>query len=371
MSPTAPTLRVTYRLTCADGEDPRAKAEDIALEQTVELPADRLPAPIARRVVGKVELVEEGSAGSLAVITYDSDAVVDDLPQLVNVLFGNISMKTGIRLEAIAFEPSPPAWIPGPRFGVAGLRALADVPRRPLLCAALKPLGLSTKALAARCSTLARGGIDIIKDDHGLTNQPSAPYADRVFECAEAVAKANAATGGRTIYCPNVNAAPAVTAERAQLAVAAGCRAVLITPLLVGLATVRQLAQDTGLALLAHPALAGAFFHDAHGIAPELLLGRLFRAAGCDAVVYPNVGGRFALSAGACTGINARLREPWGSLRPAFPVPAGGIDMSAIPRWIPRYGPDTIFLLGSSLYQQRDVERAARQLKESIQASER
>jgi hypothetical protein len=45
-------LRVTYRLTCADGEDPVAKAQDIAYEQTVELPAGHVPPDVAARIVG-------------------------------------------------------------------------------------------------------------------------------------------------------------------------------------------------------------------------------------------------------------------------------------------------------------------------------
>src|SRR3989442_11321806 len=77
---------------------------------------------------------------------------------------------------------------------------------------------------------------------------------------------------------------------------------------------------------MAHPSLAGAFFHADHGIAPEVLLGDIFRVAGSDAVIYPNVGGRFTFSEATCASINDRLRRPLGEVRPAFPVPAGGLD---------------------------------------------
>ena len=94
----------------------------------------------------------------------------------------------------------------GPRFGRDGLRERLGVPTRPLLCTALKPLGLSPEGLAELAYRFALGGIDIIKDDHGLADQNFARFRDRVQRCAEAVARANRETGGRSIYVPNVTA---------------------------------------------------------------------------------------------------------------------------------------------------------------------
>lgn len=95
---------------------------------------------------------------------------------------------------------------------------------------------------------------------------------------------------------------------------------------------------------------AGAFFHADHGIGAEVLLGEIFRVVGADGVIYPNVGGRFAFSEATCAAINANLRKPLGRLPPSFPVPGGGIDVARLPHWIDRYGTETIFLIGSSLY---------------------
>src|SRR2546430_5988989 len=93
----------------------------------------------------------------------------------------------------------------------------------------------------------------------------------------------------------------------------------------------------------------------------------LFRS-GSDAVIYPNVGGRFTFSESVCDAINARLRRPLGPVAPAFPVPAGGIDAARVPHWIERYGPDTIFLLGSSLYAESDPAAAAQRLVGAVKA---
>ena len=85
-------LRVTYHLACSS-RLAAATARDIAFEQTVELPANAVPPEVAARVAGRVESVESlGRGSSRAVISFDPEAVCSDLPQLLNLLFGNISL---------------------------------------------------------------------------------------------------------------------------------------------------------------------------------------------------------------------------------------------------------------------------------------
>ncbi|HEX4574666.1 MAG TPA: RuBisCO large subunit C-terminal-like domain-containing protein [Gemmatimonadales bacterium] len=360
-------LRVTYQFSARDAPDAAGRAAAIALEQTVELAADAVPADIAQRVVGRVEAVEPlADARWRAVIAFAPVLVGDDLPQLLNLVFGNISFQPGILVTAIDWPPELLRALGGPALGIAGLRALIGAPTRALLCAVLKPVGLSALELAERCHRLALGGSDVIKDDHSLVDQPPASFRERVERCQEAVARANRTTGGNTLYFPNVTAGAAVALERADFARRAGCRGLLVSALPAGLDTVRALARATGLAVMAHPSLGGAFFHADHGIAPEVLLGDLFRIAGSDAVIYPNVGGRFTFSEATCTAINDHLRRPLGALRPACPAPGGGMDAARVPHWIERYGADTMFLLGGSLYAQPDLTRAARQLADLV-----
>lgn len=92
----------------------------------------------------------------------------------------------------------------GPRFGREGLRDLLNVPDRPLLCTALKPMGLPPEELGNLAYQFALGGIDFIKDDHGMADQDFAPYQERVQRCVETVDRANRETGRRCLYLPNV-----------------------------------------------------------------------------------------------------------------------------------------------------------------------
>src|SRR3989454_6482488 len=354
-------LRVTYHLACSS-RLAAAKARDIAFEQTVEVAADAVPPEVAARVAGRVESVEALRRGrSRAVISFDPGVVCGDLPQLLNLLFGNISLKTGILIAGLEWPDELLTALRGPRLGIAGLRELTGVRARPLLCTALKPLGLSAPQLAQLAYGFARAGIDLIKDDHSLADQTTAPFAERVERCGEAVARANRETGGNALYFPNATSSPPEIVERAGAARRAGCRGVLVNALPAGLGAVGEIAATTGLAIMSHPALAGAFFQPDHGFAPEVLLGELFRVAGSDAVIYPNVGGRFTFSAGTCAAINAPLRAPPRRGGPAVPAPGGGIDAARGPQWIERYGAGTIFLIGGGLFAQAAPLAAGRE----------
>jgi len=361
-------LRITYHVHGADERAAAARAREIALEQTVELAADALSADVVARIVGRIEVVEPlGDGRWSSVIAYDPAVVSGEMPQLLNLLFGNISLQSGVAVASVEWPLQLLASLGGPRHGIAGLRELTGAPGRALLCTALKPLGVSAAQLAERAYRFALAGIDLVKDDHSLSDQPPAPFRERVQRCQDAVERANRETGGNTLYLPNVTSGVTAMLERAALARRIGCRGCVVNALPAGLDAVRALAA-TGLAVMSHPSLAGAFFHADHGITPPVLLGDLFRIAGSDAVIYPNVEGRFTLSETTCAAINARLRAPLGSIRPSFPVPAGGIDVARVPHWLDRYGADTIFLVGGSPYAQPDLVAAARRLVEAVRA---
>ena len=363
-------IRITYELTLPEGERAEARARQIALEQTVELPDGCYPEGIEQRVVGRLEEIEElGGARWRLAISYDPVLVGSESPQLLNLLFGNVSMHPGTLVTDLQLPAAVVQRFPGPQHGIAGVRAACGgVEHRPLLCTSAKPVGLSAEELAGICAALARGGIDVVKDDHGVTNQAPAPFRERVERCQAAVLEANATTGGSTLYFPNVTAPISELPERLAWAQAQGCRGVLVSPFLAGLDTVRWLAAESGMIVLTHPTFSGALLSERHGVAPDVLLGLVLRLLGADAVIYVNAGGRFPVTESACQAINARLRQPYHGLARALPVPGGGMDVKRAPHWIARYGVDLMFLIGSSLYAQGDVEAATRRLVEIVNA---
>ncbi len=349
-------------------------ARRIALEQTVELPEACVPADLLERAVGRIRRVEPFEDGTFhVVVEYPAWIAGNDLAQLLNLLFGNISLMSGVVVEEVDWPTSLLAAYPGPRHGVEGLRRLAGVTtRRPLLASALKPVGLGPRDLAHLAGELAAGGVDIIKDDHGLADQETAPLEERIPRCQEAVERANAATGGGSVYLPNVTGPPGRLRRAVELARSAGCAGVLVAPLLVGLDTVAELTRSGDLAVLAHPSLAGAFLRPHHGLHPALLLGRLFRLSGADGVIFPAPGGRFPpFDTRTCTEITRALRTAWGGLLPAAPVLAGGIQEERIPAMIDSWGPDCVFLVGGALLGGGDPRASARRLRTLMEEAAR
>lgn len=335
----------------------QSQALDLCIEQTVEFSADLLPpGPIVDEIVGQLDRLEavEGSNGQawLALITFLNADTGGELTQLLNTLFGNISLKRGHRLEQL--KDCARMWdrFAGPRFGRAGLRDLLGVRDRPLVCTALKPLGLGAAALAELAGQFALGGIDIVKDDHGLANQPFAVFSDRVQRCAAAVQEGSAKLGRPILYAPNVTAPAHLLAERARLAKRAGATALLVCPGLVGFDAMRALADDDELALpiLAHPALLGSFVtSDDSGIAHGCLFGQLMRLAGADATIYPHAGGRFAFSQADCQAIATATEMPMGAIKPILPMPGGGMTLARVPELVHFYGRDAVLLIGGDL----------------------
>jgi ribulose-bisphosphate carboxylase large chain len=248
------------------------------------------------------------------------------------------------------------------------------VAARPLLATALKPMGLDPSQLAGLCRTFARAGIDLVKDDHGLADHAFCPFEARVEACVGAVEEMAAETGHRTLYAPNLMGTPDRVLRQLEFARAAGVSAVMISPMTVGLPLLHQLASEAeGLPIFAHPALGGGL-----RISEPILFGKLFRWYGADAVIFPHAGGRFSFSEETCRGLAAALRSPSALARPAFPVPAGGIRVDRVNDLLTFYGPDSILLIGGSLYEAGDglfdrtralVDEVARAASEGPQAA--
>jgi ribulose-bisphosphate carboxylase large chain len=358
-------IRATFEVDAASS-DVDAVARAIAIEQSVEMPLDAIRQPrVLDEVAGRVVSVEPAERAPAATdgrtspyrvaIELSAAPVAGDPVQLLNMAFGNTSLQDHVRLVDVELPRSLLAAFGGPRFGIEGLRRLVGLdgqPPRALTCAALKPQGMSPAELADLAHSFAAAGIDIVKDDHGLADQDYSPFAERVAACQRAVEAANRATGGSSRYAPSLVGRPAPLAKRAAIAAAEGVQIVLVAPMLVGAGAFCELVEEHlgGMAVIAHPAYAGAARVD-----PPLLLGRLFRLFGADAVIFPNYGGRFAYSPERCRAIADHARRPWGGLRDAVPVPAGGMTVERVGELVDFFGVDSMLLVGGALLSAGDA----------------
>ena len=322
------------------------RARTIAVEQSVEMPLAAIREPaILTDIVGEVGAIEDRGDGWFDVeIALAAATVGADAGQLLNMAFGNTSLHEDVVLQDLRMPPELLTIFGGPRHGLAGLRRRAQAEGRALTCSALKPQGLSAEALGEFSFALAMGGLDFIKDDHGLADQAYSPFAARLRACAKAVRKAAAATGRPTRYVPSLCGHFGQMAKQLEIAREEGVDTVMIAPAIAGVSTLQGLvAAYPDFAYLTHPTMSGAA-----RVAPALFA-RLFRLFGADAAIFPNYGGRFGYSNAVCGDIADAMRAPWGDLKGGFPVPAGGMTVQRVPEMLRFYGKDAMLLIGGAL----------------------
>ena len=356
-------MRVSYRLAVGPGES-QARAERLALEQSVEAPRrvvrDR---QVEERALGRVEAVTQLSETSaLARIAFPLAATACDPAQLLNLLFGNGSLQPDVECVDAEFPEALQQALGGPRFGIAGLRERLGVADRALTCTAAKPMGLAPDALAELVHSFALAGLDVVKDDHGLADHDFCPFEARVTACLQAVTRAADASGRRCLYVPNLIGTPERIWRQLDFAQERGARAVMVSPMLIGLPTFWELCgQRASVPVFAHPSFAGV-----RRLGAELLHGTLLRLYGADAVIFVGWAGRFGTSREVCADLSARLRGDWGALRPALPVPGGGIEVENAADQVAFYGRDCMLLCGGDL--QLDAESPGRRARAFVAA---
>lgn len=349
-------IEVIYRVRSSpDAIEARARA--IAIEQSVEMPLEAISqSNILRDIVGEVRDISDLHDGTFEVrIALAAATIGNDAGQLMNMLFGNTSLHDDTVLHDVDLPPEIAARFGGPAHGIAGLRQRAGAYGRALTCSALKPQGLPSARLAELAERFALGGVDFIKDDHGLADQAFSEFARRVPLCAAAVARARQSTGKQTQYIPSLSGTLETMRWQASIARKEGLRCVMLAPMVAGFATASALATEfPDLALFAHPSMGGAT-----RIAPELLIGKLFRLIGADAVIFPNYGGRFGYTPETCRRIAENARTFWFNLAASLPIPAGGMTTERIPELLDFYGPDAMLLIGGNLLLARENLTAA------------
>lgn len=345
-------IDVLYRVT-GDAATIAARAKGVAVEQSIEMPVDAIDSSyVLDEIVGEVREITDRRDGSFDVrIGLALETTGLRAGQLLNMLFGNSSLQTDVRLIDAVLPDELISRFGGPNIGLEGLRRRVGAGRRALTCSALKPQGLPSKDLAKLAGRLADGGIDLIKDDHGIADQSYSPFVERVPAVAGAVAAAAAKTGVPTRYLPSL--CGTLDDMRAQIVVAraAGVDCALIAPMIVGVDNFVALKQDNpDFAFMTHPSFGGAV-----RIAPAFHFGTLFTAFGADAVVFPNYGGRFGYTKEECLDLAGRaVGGAGGLIRSAVPVPAGGMTLNRIPELLEFYGLDVILLIGGALLAARE-----------------
>ncbi|WP_270171496.1 2,3-diketo-5-methylthiopentyl-1-phosphate enolase [Paenibacillus sp. SYP-B4298] len=351
----------TYR--CFDDKaDFAKKAQAIAVGLTVGSWTDLPEAQKANMekhlgVVKSVEVHEADAAGERYAdiqIAYPDINFSRDIPALLVTIFGKLSMDGRIKLLDVDFSDGFLSAFPGPKFGLPGIRELLGVHDRPLLMSIFKSVvGHDLSALREQFYQQALGGVDLIKDDEILFENPLTPIEKRVEACMEAARQASEQTGQKLLYAVNLTGPTSGLADQARKAIRAGANSLLFNVLAYGFDALHELSSnpDISVPIAAHPAMAGAFYPSPHyGISAPLLLGKLMRIAGADLSLFPSPYGSVVMPKAENMAVKAALLDPSLPVRPSMPVPSAGIHPGIVPLIWQDFGLDVVVNAGGGIH---------------------
>jgi 2,3-diketo-5-methylthiopentyl-1-phosphate enolase len=353
----------TYR-SYDDKADFNKKALSIAVGLTVgswtELPEaqkadmEKHLGKVLSVTVNEPENVLPGERYADIRIAYPDINFSRDLPALLVTVFGKLSMDGKIKLLDLDVSEDFASAFPGPKFGLNGVRDLLGVAERPLLMSIFKSVvGYDLANLQDQFYKQALGGVDLIKDDEILFENPLTPLEKRVEACMDAARRAEAETGQKLLYAVNLTGPTSQLAANARKAINAGANALLFNVLAYGYDVLHELSSDKSInvPLAAHPAMAGAMYPSPHyGISASLLLGKLMRLAGADLVLFPSPYGSVVMPKEENLAVKDALLEPLHGLRTSFPVPSAGIHPGLVPLILKDFGTDVVVNAGGGIH---------------------
>lgn len=276
------------------------------------------------------------------------------IPMLFTTVFGNISLIGDVRLLDIIFPRSFTDAMPGPRFGISGIRNLLGIPKRPLLNTMIKPsIGITPEQGAELLYQALIGGADIIKDDEVLSDNDVSPRFRRLESYQKKLHLAENETGEKKLYAVNVTGDADDCIRSAEKAVAEGAIGIMVNFLTAGFGVISALARNPAVKvpILAHLDFGGALCAGSkNGISSSLIYGKLARLAGVDLLTIPTPYGKFDLNYRSYSAIITGLRGQLYDVNPVFPIIGGGITPGMLPVLHSFLGTDYIVGAGGAVY---------------------
>lgn len=302
-----------------------------------------------------VEVVEQTKTATHGVIkiAYPTLNFSEDLPAVLTTVFGKLSLDGEVKLIDLEFPSSWNHVFAGPRYGIEGIREFVDVYDRPLIMSIFKAaIGRDIEHLGVQLRNQALGGVDFIKDDEILFENPLTPFEKRITSGKEILDQVYTETGKRTRYAVNLTGRTSSLKDKARKARELGADALLFNVFAYGLDVLAELREDDeiGLPIMAHPAVSGALASSKdYGFSHELLLGKLVRLCGADFSLFPSPYGSVALERSAALGIGQALTEE-SAWKQAFPVPSAGIHPGLVPLILRDYGVNCVINAGGGVH---------------------
>jgi len=313
--------------------------------------------------------------GNVIKIAYPVELFEDgNMPNILSSVAGNVfGLKAlkNLRLLDITFPKALLAGFKGPQYGIAGIRKLVKVPKRPLVGTIIKPkLGLKTVDHAQVAYEAWLGGCDVVKDDENLSSQKFNPFDERLIQTLEARDRAQSETGERKVYMINITADSDLMIKRAQSVVNQGGEYVMVDILTTGWAALQMLRdQNFKVVIHAHRAGHAAFTKNPyHGIAMKPIAS-VARVIGVDQLHVGTVVGKMSETKPEVLENVAACKEDLGKLSPVLPVASGGLYPQLVPALLETFGNDVVLQAGGGIHGHPDgTVKGAMAMRQAVDA---
>lgn len=360
------SITATYEIKRTDAV--ATVADKIALELTVGTWTDlpHLEQEQLQAFRGEVVSTTHTDTTSRFTIRYPLHNVSPDFSSILTTTFGKLSLDDSVRLIDLTLPETLASDFKGAKFGVDGIRELLGVQDRPLVMSIFKGvIGRDLAFLEQQLRDQFTGGIDIVKDDEILYDNPLTPSLERARIGADVIQAHFETTGKRVLYAITLSGPVFGLRDQALRLIEAGATALLFNVYTYGLDALRELANDPDIhvPILAHPAFAGAL---TGSISHSLLLGKLPRLAGADLTLFPSPYGSLATPRDEAFVIRDQSAEPHWS-KPILPVPSAGIHPGLVADIIRDFGTDVVINAGGGIHGHPDGAAAgARAFRQAI-----
>jgi len=308
-----------------------------------------------------------------------------NIPQLLSSIGGNIfSMKVveRLRLLDIEFPKKYMQAMPGPKYGIDGIRKLLKINNRPLVGSIIKPkIGRTAKEHAQAAYDIWSNGVDVVKDDENLTDMSFNHFKDRVDWLMKLRNKAEKETGEKKLAIINITAPYNLALARAKYIKQKGGRCMMVDIVSMGWSAVQSLRQaNLGLIMHGHRAGHSMFTRDETQGMTMYVLAKLSRLVGIDQLHTGTVVGKMEGGSAEVVKIDNFLKEDWqhfnflqsdwSKVKPVMPIASGGLHPGLVEGVVKYIGNDVIINFGGGIFGHPDGRKAgARAARQAVEGA--
>ena len=245
--------------------------------------------------------------------------------------------------------------LPGPRYGVEGVRKLIGAYDRPLIGGIVKPkIGMDADQFSNVVYQMAKGGCDFIKEDEILANQKWCPAKERIRLVAKKLGDLP------TLYAPCITGDGAEVLRKARQAQDWGASAIHLN-VWCGLGAYRDVRRKVKLPLFFQKSGDRLWLTGPYAIDP-LVWCQLINAIGCDFAHVGMYGGYLSEQLG-------ELKQKVEALDTTIPSFSCGATPQSVPQLQNLFGNNIMISSGGYMCGHPEgPEKGAREFHEAIQA---